>query len=204
MDEILKLSRTQQKEQEMSQELFIDKVEIYLKDHLELNFFQMRIDSKKLDDQYFNENVTRQFTEKTNFDYSIGSLGTFFNFLAKFEKQSLDCRDVEYFNNFSNIEKKEAIFTEKKFFNYCQSTQNVKNKLMAQPKNLVDYLIASHITKITQEIYNAESTVNNYEVENKLSLSLFILKKTIKDYSFYFEKKPELERVFMALKKFKE
>jgi hypothetical protein len=71
-------------------------------------------------------------------------------------------------------------------------------------KNIIDYFIQSHLQNITKELYNNESTLNNYEIENKICLSLFLIKKVIKDYSFCFDKKPELEKIIVDLKKYKE
>jgi hypothetical protein len=88
----------------------------------------------------------------------------------------------------------------KKLFNYLEK---MNKDIKFTPKNIVDYFIQSHVARITQELYNPE-IVNNYEIENHVCHSIFLLKKIIKDYSFYFEKKPELERIFLSVKKFKE
>jgi hypothetical protein len=57
--------------------------------------------------------------------------------------------------------------------------------------------------KTMKDLDDNNNQVNNFEIENKICLSLFIIKKIIKDYSFYFNK-AELESIFMQFKKFKE
>jgi hypothetical protein len=200
MQEILKFPKKLQENhkdfKDFSQEDALDKVEGFLKDHIELNFFQLRDPLKKIDNQYFNENYVKQATDKLNFDFSICSLKTMFKILERFEEQSLICKDPELL-----ITSEEGMISEKKLYNYLDKSNK---EIKFTPKNLVDYFIQSHLARISQYLYEVESTVNNYEIENNICLSLFLNKKIVKDYSFYFDKKPDLEKIFMATKKFKE
>ena len=77
-----------------------------------------------------------------------------------------------------------------------------EKKYKKDPQNLVDYFISSQLQNICKDLYDPNSQINNYEIENKLCLSLFIIKKIIKDYSFYFSKN-ELENIYIGIKKFK-
>jgi hypothetical protein len=200
MNEILnfpkRLQISNKEFKEFSQENAEDKIETLLKDHIEFNFFGLRDSAKKIDNHYFNENYVKQASDKLNFEYSVCSLKTMFKILERFEVQSLICKDHELL-----ITSEEGMISEKKLFNYLDK---MNKQIKFTPKNLADYFIQSHLTRITQEVYDADSVVNNYEIENKICFSLFILKKIIKDYSFYFDKKPELERIFLSVKKYKE
>lgn len=184
----------QQNHKEFTQEEALV-IEDLLKEHIETNLFQLR-NTKKLDDQYFNENYVKQTQEKFFLDYSIYSIHTMFKILKKLENQSLMCKDPELLLNEDT-----GIISEKKLNCFLE---RINKPFLHNTRNLVDNFIQSHIVEITQELYDNESAINNYEIENKLSLSLFLLKKIIKDYSFYFDKKPELERIFTSVKKFKE
>ena len=79
---------------------------------------------------------------------------------------------------------------------------NPEKKYNKDPQNIVDYFISSHIQVICKELYDSNAQVNNNEVEKKICFSMFLIKKIIKDYSFYFNK-IELETIYMAMKKFK-
>lgn len=172
-----------------------DQIEKLLKDHIESNFFQ-KDPIKKIDDSYFNENYVKQVNDKISYMYSVCSLKVMFRILEKFEKQSLICKDPE-----SLMTPQDGMICEKKLFCYLEKmNKEIKN----QPKNLVDYMIQSHIATTVQKLYDTSSELNNYEIENSLCFSFFLIKKIIKDYSFYFDKKPELERIFESLKKYKE
>jgi hypothetical protein len=191
-----KLKIGQNNFKEFSQEDAEDKIENMLKDHIEVNFFGANDSSKKIDNHYFNENYIKQATDRLNFEYSVSALRTAFKLLERFEIQNLICKDPELL-----VTTEEGMISEKKLFNYLDKTNK---EIKYSPKNLALYLIESHLTRITQEVYDAESVVNNYEIENQICFSLFLIRKIIKDYSFYFDKKPELERIFLEVKKFKE
>lgn len=174
-----KFSHNQKEIKEFTQEDAFD-IENYLKDHIEINFFQLK-DSKKIDDQYFNENYVKQSTEKPFFDYSVCAFTTMLKFLKKLEIQSLISKDTDLLMN-----QDEGIISEKKLNCYLEK---MNKQISFHPKNLIDYFIQSHIQRISQELYNTEMLVaNNYEIENNLCFSLFMVKKIIKDFSFYFEK----------------
>jgi hypothetical protein len=186
--------RFQHYHKEFTQEDSVE-IESLLKDHIEINFFQTR-SSIKIDDQYFNENFIKQTTERSFFDYSICSLYTMFKVLKKIEVQNLACKDVDNF-----LFEDAGVISEKRKNLYFEKNNRHFN---TNPKNIVDYFVQSHLQNITKELYNNESTLNNYEIENKICLSLFIIKKIIKDFSFSYDKKPELEKIFIDLKKYKE
>jgi len=112
------------------------------------------------------------------------SLTTMFNILEELENKCLATLE----NEREYVVKPKIINPEKKY-----------NK---GPQNLIDYFISSHIQTISKELYDPNAQINNNEVESKLCFSLFLMKKIIKDYSFYFNK-IELETIYLALKKFK-
>ena len=159
-----------------------------------MNFFQTR-SSIKIDDQYFNDNYVKQTTERPFFEYSLSSLDTMFKILKKIEVQNLACKEVEFFLENAGIisEKRKNLYKEKN-----------NKQINASSKNIIDYFIQSHLQNITKELYNNESTLNNYEIENKICLSLFLIKKILKDFTFSYDKKPELEKIFLEVKKYKE
>jgi hypothetical protein len=187
-------ARFQHNHKEFTQEDSIE-IESLLKDHIENNFFQTK-SSVKIDDQYFNENYIRQTTDKPFFDYSISSLDTLFKILKRIEVQNLACKDIDMF-----LFEDAGIISEKRKNLYLEKNNR---HFSTSSKNIIDYFIQSHLNNITKELYNNESTFNNYEIENKICLSLFLIKKIIKDFSFCYDKKPELEKVFLELKKYKE
>ncbi len=169
-------------------------MEKMLVEHIEANLIQ--IDSTmKIDYSYFNENYVKQATEKLTFAYSVNCLHTLFKYMSMFESQSLSCKDPEV-----TLPNDKIVISEKMA---CYFGIN-KFKETKTPKNIVDYFIESHIAKILQQLYSDVGELNNYEVENHFCFSLFLIKKLIKDYSFYFDKKPELERIFTSMKKYKE
>jgi len=107
-----------------------------------------------------------------------------FQILEQLENQCLNTVEVER----ENSVKLKGLIPEKKF--------------KKDPQNLIDYFISSHIQNICKELYDPNVQINNYEVENKMCFSLFLIKKIVKDYSFYFNK-VELESLYLSLKKFK-
>jgi len=155
-----------------------------LKDHIEANFFVSKKIQNKYDDKYFNEHYVKETTENINYDYNVCCLNTMFKILKTLETQCLYTLDNENQNKSTH-----ALIPEKK--------TNKKD-----PQNLIDYFMSSHLQNICRDLYDLNSQVNNYEIENKLCLSLFLIKKIIKDYSFYFNKM-ELENIYVGLKKFK-
>jgi hypothetical protein len=163
-----------------------------LSNHIEKNLFESNPKSK-IDEDYFNENYVKLSSEKQNFEYSITCIFTLFKIMDKLESLNLKIKLLEQIDSFGIISEKIKKKLEKK------NTDDNK-----QAKNIIDYFIKSHLQNITKELYNESSTFNNYEIENKICLSLFLIRKIIKDYSFYFDKKPELERIYLELKKFKE
>lgn len=168
------------------------KIESLLKEHIEANLFGLH-NTKKWDDNYFNEAYIKKETERPFFEYSVSVLSTLFGIMKKLEIQNLSCNDGELLNTDNGM------ISEKKYSAYLKAYKKVNY----QYQNLVEYFIQSHVSLITQELYNQESVVNNYEIENKLCLSLFLIKKIVKDYSFYFSRQ-ELENILTALKKYKE
>ena len=167
-------------------------IEELLSNHIEKNLFESN-PKNKLDEEYFNENYVKILSEKQNFEYSITSIYTLFKIMDKLESMNLKNKLMEDIDTY-------GIISEKIKKKLDKNTAN-DNK---QAKNIIDYFIKSHLQNITKELYNDSSTFNNYEIENKICLSLFLIKKIIKDYSFYFEKKPEIERLYIELKKYKE
>ncbi len=169
--------------------LYYFPMENLLKNHIEANFFNLKPSnqsnpSNKCDDKCYNDYFVRDSTEHINYDYSLTSLTTLFNIIEEFENQCLTTLEGER----ENMVKVKALIPEKRF--------------KKDPQNLIDYFIESHIHNICKELYVSNCQVNNYEVENKLCLSLFLIKKIIKDYSFYLNK-VELETIYLGLKKFK-
>jgi hypothetical protein len=197
MDQILKFPGKFQGNDKIITEEESFEIEFFLKDHIELNLFQTR-SSMKIDDHYFNENLVKHTTEKHNYEYSILCLRNLFKIMKRLELQNISCKHLDSGDESKFL----GIVSEKR----KKMFMNKHNKGFNSPpyRNIVDYFIQSHLQNITRELYNNESNLNNYEIENKICLSLFMLKKLIKDYSFYFEKKPELERIFLELKKFKD
>ena len=59
--------------------------------------------------------------------------------------------------------------------------------------------------RLSLRLYEKEQAdkVNCYEVDNVVSFYLFLIYKIIKDYSYYFDKKPDLEKIYLAVKKYK-
>ncbi len=173
-------------------------MENYLNKHIHINFFHMKSSSKKWDEKYFNESYIKHHLDKIHFEYSICSFTTMLKILKFFEYQSYTSKDPEALENCDK--EVHGMISQKKLFNYL----GFKGKeIDFIPTNLVSSFIDSHIKEITQELYNAESLVNNFEVENNICFSLFMINKIVKDYSFYFDKKPELEQMFLQLRKFK-
>ena len=166
------------------------KIEYLLSSHFENNFYLQKI-VRKLDDQYFNDRYIRQFTEQTNFNYSISSLGTLNKFLQVFEKQSLYCRHDDKVMSYED-----GFLSEKKYYYYLDNV----NKDKVSPGNFVEYIIKD-IERKCEDIANDK--VNNYQVENYISLCLFVICRIVKNFSFYFDKKPELENIFLKIKKFR-
>ena len=77
-----------------------------------------------------------------------------------------------------------------------------EKKFKKDHQNLIDYFISGHIQNLCKELYDPNVQINNFEVENKMCFSLFLIKKIVKDYTFYFNK-VELETLYLSLKKFK-
>jgi hypothetical protein len=117
-----------------------------------------------------------------------------FKILKLLEIQNISFNDPDQFKGDGIISEKMA--------NFISKNLNNKNN-SSTPSNIVEYFINSHLLNVTKDLYDSNTQINNYEIENKICLSLFIIKKIIKDYSFYFNKM-ELENLFMQLKKFKE
>lgn len=170
------------------------KIEILIKEHFENNFFNQKHSKNKIDDTYFNDAYVKTISETYNYDYNVCCMSTMFKILKLLEIQNISFNDPDQFKGDGVISEKMANFISK-------NTNNKNNS--STPSNIVEYFINSHLLNITKDLYDSNTQINNYEIENKICLSLFIIKKIIKDYSFYFNKM-ELENLFMQLKKFKE
>ena len=172
------------------------KIEELLKDHLEVNLFRLnkQNNESKKDDYYFNENFIKK-DDKINYDYSICSLSTLFIIMKNLEIQNLACNDSDVLFLY------EGIITEKKYAVYCKTVK----KQHYNHRNFVDYFITENLNAITQELFadKEKLSYNNYEIENKIVFSLWVIKKLIKDYSFYFSK-TELESIFLQVKRYKD
>lgn len=158
-------------------------MEALLKQHIENNFF-LKNNGTKYDNKYYNEYFVKEANEHFNYDYNVTCLTTMFNMLEQFENYCLETAEAEKEN--ANLIK--GFLPEKKF--------------KKEPSNLIEYFISSHIQTLCKDLYDPNSQINNYEVEDKMSFSLLLIKKIIKDYSFYFNK-VELEQLYLSLKKFK-
>lgn len=190
---IEKLSKDSKEYKDFTLEDDMRKIEGWLAQHIESNFFPQR-QHKKIDDQYFNENFVKQSSDQSNFNYSCSSLFTTFKILKVLEKQSLSCKDPEYL-----LAHEDGFISEKKLYNYLERTG--KNKTPSN--NLIDYII-QNIEKKCYHLYGmSQEKLNNYEIENHLCFNLFLIYKIVKDYSFYVDKKPELEKIILNVKKYK-
>jgi len=171
------------------------KIEKLLQEHIDSNFFYLK-NSKKVDTEVFNEQYVKSFSERHDFNYSITSIFTLFEIMKKLETHNVQVNDNETFTE-------DGLMTEKKLqiFERQVKKQNISYSKLG---NLAEYLInEGNIKKLLNLMYSAESSHNNFEIEQKLCLSVFLLKKIIKDYSFYFSKQ-ELENIFIQVKKFKD
>ena len=155
-------------------------------EHFKKNFFDNSKDNKnKIDHCFFNDTYAKTISEIYSYDYSICSLSIMFKILKMLEIQNLNLNDQD----------------EVKCHGFI-SEKNLKNK-DTKPMNIIEVFINGNLQAIMTDLYDNKNQANNYELENKICLSLFIIKKIIKDYSFYFDKY-ELEKILKKLKKFKE
>jgi hypothetical protein len=176
-----------------------DRLEELLAHHVKDNFFPMADqDKKKYDNNYFNENYVKSITDKLNYKYSVNCIKVLFDAIRTFELQTLQCKDLEHIKDMEEGH----ILAEKNLIKFLDKSDK---EIISCPKNFVDYFIECCVNKITHELYKSDSKFNNYEIENSICFCLFIIQKLIQDYSFYFERRPnELEKIFLALKKYKE
>lgn len=172
------------------------KIEKLLQEHIDVNFFSLRTEGKKIDNDFFNEQYVKCVNERTDHNYSVTSFFTLLGIMKKLEQHNVQVNDNEIFQE-------DGLMTEKKlqiFERQLKKTTFSFNKIV----NVVEYFIQNgHVKKLLNQLYSPESIYNNYEIEQKLCLSLFLIKKLIQDYSFYFSKQ-ELENILIEVKKFKD
>lgn len=172
------------------------KIEKLLQEHIDANFFVMKTEGRKIDTDFFNEQYVKSVTEKHEYNYSITSLFTVLEIMKKLETHNVQINDNETF-----IE--DGFMTEKKLQVYERQLKKTTVSYSKVVNVIENFIYNGHLKKILNQMYSLEPIYNNYELEQKLCLSLFIIKKIIKDYSFYFSKM-ELENLFIELKKFKD
>lgn len=178
--------------------------------HFENNFF-LSSDTKRLDDYILHENYIKIFNDESRFNinYSAYSVFGLFKFLEDFQdlqiKEKFECENFSSFKtqklnidevNSDNIDSN-ANYTNNDF---CEN--EILNKFHKRKKDdIVLSFLNSHVNNIIDDINN--SSVINSEAEQKLCFSLFIIKKIIKDFTFYFTAK-DLELIFNKLKNLRE
>ena len=167
---------------------FILKIEYLLSCHFENNFFEKQIE-EQMNSNFFESMYLQK--GRTNFNYSIESINTIFQFLKMFEKQSLSVKIENEFPLINNY-----FCSEKIYYFYCDKLGREK-KLSG---NIIHYLLSQLFSKF--EIIN-NAKVNNPDFENYILLNLYIIDKIISDYSFYLTKKPELVDIFDKIKELK-
>ena len=181
--------------QDYTQDNYI-RIEPLIKEHFERNFFESKHSKNKIEDCYFNEAYVKSISEIYVYDYSVCSLTILFKVFKLLEIQNLNLKELD--------EVKNDGFLSEKAYNILNKNNN--NKVFStEPTNIIECFLQAdgHLQKTMKDLYDNNNQVNNFEIENKICLSLFIIKKIIKDYSFYFNK-AELESIFMQFKKFKE
>ena len=200
-DSILNFNKHHQQNPDYGIESCI-KIEKLIQEHIDMNFFNIK-HTKKYDNDIFNENYVISVTEKHDFNYSINSLFTLLGIMKTLEVHNLICYDSDAQQISSNINSEYAMITEKRLQNY-ERTVKKNNLSYNKLANIVELFIQEgHVKKLLNQLYSTDANINNYEIESKLCLSVFIIKKLIQDYSFYFSKQ-ELENIFLQVKKFKD
>jgi len=165
-----------------------DCIEILIAKHFENNFF-LSSETKKVEDLILHENYIKDFNDERrfNFNYSVYCLFSIFKLLDSFQDYKLK----EIYDPLNSIN-----------INQSDTNKPILTKIFKEKKNdIVIYFIKSHINNIIEDVNN--STVINVEAEQKLCFSLFIIKKIIKDFSFYFSLN-DLDDIFKRLKHLKE
>lgn len=197
------------------------KIEKMLCDHIDNTFFNNTYHYNIKKDKINNDNeltINEYFTKfqldknDCNYNYSFSSLDIVFCVIKKLEKINLILNDKENENHLSDdysglISEKKKYLINKYNKTYNNNSNNLSNMfdLNNKPKNIVEYFITEgHLANLLKELYNEENpSYYTFEIENKICLSLFIIKKIIVDFSFYFNKY-ELECLLVSLKKFKD
>lgn len=171
------------------------KIEKLMQEHIDNNLFNLKPSKRQDDLNYHNEQFIRCLVDRYDLSYSVNCIQTLFSVLKKLEKINISIND-------NDMLQEEALISEKRVLNLEKNTK--KNSGFTKASNIVDYFInEGHIKKLLNQLYSTEPQYNNYEIENKLCLSLFLIRKIIQDYSFYFSKQ-ELESIFLSMKKFKD
>lgn len=183
-----------------------EKIENLIAKHYENNFFGSS-DTKRIDDYILHENYIKTYNDEKRFAFNY----SFFSLLALL-------KHIEFFEDFiikEYYDKENSLTT----FNNTDKNNDAADyncsnskimtfkfqepiKIFKGKKNdIVLTLINNHINSII-DVINLSSIVNT-EVEQKLCFSLFIIKKIVKDYSFYFTGK-DLNFIFNKMKHLKE
>ena len=163
---------------------FVLKTEFLLAAHFVNNFFEKAIDQQMSYNSYGNLYLQK---ERTNFNFSVSSLQTIFNFIKIFEIQNLSTKVENDYLYLPGL-----ISSEKTYYFYCDYLSKEKMNV----GNFVEYLLM-HITKKMESLKN--SKVNNPEIENFILMALYTINIILQNYSFYFYKKPELQNIFDAV-----
>ncbi len=165
-------------------------IEKLISKHFENNFF-LSSDTKRLDDYILHENYIKVFNDESRFiiNYSIHSLFTLYKLLDKFQDYNIR----EIFDNDKNLN----------FRNEDSSIGNqiINNIFAGKKEDIIIAFVNNHINIVIEDINN--STVINIEAEQKLCYSLFVIRKIIKDFPFYFNSK-DFENIFNKLKHLKQ
>ena len=167
------------------------KFEFLLAWHFENNFFEKQID-QKMNSNFFDNMFLQK--GRTNYNYSIESLNTIFQFLKIFEKQSLTTKiKNENDNEYDIASNHNLFFSEKIYYFYCDKFGREKN--VSQVGNIPYYILINLIKKF--DILK-NSKVNNVQIDNYILVNIFVINKIIKDYSFYLHKL-DLEKIFYSV-----
>ena len=132
----------------------------------------------------------------TNFAYSVLSIDTICQFVKAFERHNLCTRIGKEYLEIA----KDYFFTTEKVFYFYQHLKAEKinsGSEIQKSGNIVVYLLEQLAAKIEKSMKIGK--IYNFQLENFALMNLFLIKKILLNYSFYFHK-IEIVSIFNSLK----
>ena len=149
--------------------------------HLKTNLFPSDYDKMNFDYKYID--IYKQTSKVGSLNYSSLCLYSVMQLMKQLESQ---------INNESNDITLDNFTSEK-----------MRPQSEKKSKNVLDYFIEKILLEANREVYEENSVMNNYTVQNKLCLALFLINVFVVKFAFLFDKK-ELSKIMTETKRFKE